>query len=59
MPWSICGFGTEYFGQRELQPYGSYVTTEFLTALGFPLLPLGSQRIRDVGPASFGPGGVG
>jgi hypothetical protein len=57
--WSIYGFGTEYFSQRELRPDGSYVTTEFLTALDIPLVPLGSQRVREVGPASFGPGSVG
>jgi hypothetical protein len=59
MPWSIYGFGTEYFGQRELQRDGSYVTTEFLTALGIPLVPLGSQRVRKDGLESFGPSVIG
>ena len=59
MPWSFNGFGTEYLGQRELQPDGSYVTTEFVTALGIPLIPLGSRRVREIGTASFGPGVVG
>ena len=59
MPWSIYGFGTEYFGQRELRPDGSYVTTEFLTALSIPLVPLGSQRVREVGSGSFRPSAAG
>src|SRR5580658_7995146 len=59
MPWSTCGFGTEYLGQRELQPDGSYVTTEFFTAFGIPLVPLRSKRVREVGPEYFVPGGVG
>lgn len=59
MPWSVYGFGTEYLGQRELRPDGSYVTTEFFTVLGIPLVPLGSQRVRELGPGSFGPSVVG
>jgi hypothetical protein len=57
MPWSTCGFGTEYFGQRGPQPDGSYVTTEFVTAFGIPLVPLRSRRVREVGPEFFGRGG--
>lgn len=59
MPWSFCGFGTGYLGQRELQRDGSYVTTEFLIALGIPLVPLGSQRVREAGAASFRSSAVG
>jgi hypothetical protein len=53
MPWSTCGFGTEYFGRREVQPDGFYVTTEFVTAFGIPLVPLRSQQVREIGPEIF------
>src|ERR1700722_2534230 len=59
MPWSTCGFGTEYFGQREVQPDGFYVTTEFVTAFGIPLVPLRSQQVREIGPEISRRGGGG
>jgi hypothetical protein len=44
VPTTIIGFGTRYLGQRDYGPDGSYVTTEFVTALYIPLIPLRSFR---------------
>ena len=50
MPFTINAIGTTYYGKRDLQPDGSYVTTEWVVFLFVPLIPLRSRRlIRDPG----------
>jgi len=49
MASSIAGFGTRFVGQRDYQSDGSYVTTEFVTALYLPLVPLRSFRVVETG----------
>lgn len=49
MPSSFNGIGTTYFGRREVEPDGSYVTTEWISFLYCPLFPLGSFRVKPTG----------
>lgn len=46
MPSSLNGTGTMYYGQRDLAPDGSYVTTEWITFAWIPLIPLKSYRVQ-------------
>ena len=52
MPYTLNGFGTRYYGKRELAEDGSYITTLWITGLYVPILPLGSYRVRPVGQGS-------
>jgi hypothetical protein len=45
MPKSFNGTGTMYYGQREVGPDGSYITTEWVTLAWIPLIPLKSYRV--------------
>jgi len=49
MPYTLNGFGTRYYGKRDQAEDGSYVTTQWVTALYLPLLPIGSYRVKPVG----------
>lgn len=49
MPYTLNGFGTRYYGRRDVAEDGSYVTTLWATALYVPLLPLGSYRVLPYG----------
>ncbi|SRR5712692_9322956 len=49
MPFTLNGFGTSFYGKRDLAEDGSYITTTWITALWVPLLPLRSYRVRPVG----------
>jgi len=46
--YSINGFGTTYYGMRDFERDGSYVTTRWFILGTLPIVPLGSIRIRDV-----------
>jgi hypothetical protein len=45
MPFEFKGCGTQYIGERDLRPDGSFVTTEWITLLHLPLVPLRSARV--------------
>lgn len=45
MPYSFQGCGTKFYGKKAEALDGSYITTEWLTLLHFPLIPLGSFRV--------------
>ena len=45
MPFSIHGFGTTYYGERDYRPDRSYVTTEWLVIGFVPVQPLQSLRV--------------
>jgi hypothetical protein len=45
MPININGCGTAYYGRRDPRPDGSYITTEWVIVLCFPIIPLGSYRL--------------
>lgn len=44
MPTNIVGFGTMFIGERDYTFDGSFVTTEFVTVLYVPVVPLRSFR---------------
>ncbi|HEV2399498.1 MAG TPA: hypothetical protein VGS27_21320 [Candidatus Sulfotelmatobacter sp.] len=52
MPHSVNGIGTRFYGKRDRDPDGSYVTTMWFTFLYLPILPLGSFRVLPVGEAT-------
>lgn len=45
MPYAFNGVGTTYYGNRDPEPDGSYITTEWLVVGYVPLLPLRSFRV--------------
>ena len=45
MPFSINGIGTNFYGKREFHEDGSYVTTEWIIFIFFPVVPLRSLRV--------------
>jgi hypothetical protein len=52
MPFSVNGCGTKYYGKREKDVDGSYVTTEWITLIHLPLIPIGSFRVQPTGRSS-------
>lgn len=44
MAFTFNGFGTKFYGEADLRSDGSFVTTEWVTALYVPLIPLRSFR---------------
>ena len=51
MPYSINGFGTKFYGERDFRNDGTFVTTEWVTAVFVPLIPLRSLRLRPSRPS--------
>jgi hypothetical protein len=45
MPSLNNGFGTQYLGQRDFRPDGSYLTTTFFCLLYLPIFPIRSVRV--------------
>jgi hypothetical protein len=45
MPGAINGFGTTYYGCSDIEPDGSYLTTEWVTVFYVPIYPVGSWRV--------------
>jgi hypothetical protein len=48
MPFTFNGTGTTYYGQRDIAPDGSYVTTRWFCILWVPIIPLDSWRVLPV-----------
>ena len=46
MTGTFLGIGTREYGQRDVQPDGSFVTTKFLVIVFLPLWPLGTRKVR-------------
>jgi hypothetical protein len=46
MPYTINGCGTKYYGRRDQESDGSYITTEWIVFLFLPLMPIGSYRVQ-------------
>lgn len=44
------GCGTKFYGQRDFEPDGTYVTTEWLVLLYIPIIPISSLRVAYTGP---------
>ena len=45
MAFTLNGFGTRFYGEGDLRPDGSFITTEWVTAAYLPILPLRSFRL--------------
>lgn len=48
MPHTLNGTGTRYYGEREHDIGGTYITTKWIVLFGIPLLPLSSWRVYPV-----------
>jgi hypothetical protein len=49
MPYTFNGCGTRFYGQQDRAADGSYVTTEWITLVYVPLIPIRSFRVLPVG----------
>lgn len=49
MPWSFNGCGTRLYGNREQGDDGSFVTTEWITLVYLPIIPIRSFRVLPEG----------
>jgi hypothetical protein len=45
MPQSVNGIGTTYYGKRDFEENGSYITTEWVIFLYLPIVPVASFRV--------------
>jgi len=45
MAFTFNGFGTKFYGEGDLRPDGSFITTEWITAVYIPVIPLRSFRL--------------
>ena len=52
MPFSANGVGWTYYGQRDLGPDGSFITTEWFIVFHLPIFPLRSHRAISHGTQS-------
>lgn len=48
---SFNGFGTAIYGKRDFLQDGSFVTTKWIIFFWIPIVPIGSMRLRTLGPA--------
>lgn len=48
MPESVNGFGTAFYGKCDIEPDGSYITTEFNIILFVPFSAVASYRVKPV-----------
>src|SRR5262245_41757667 len=46
MPATVFSCGTKFYGKRDFQSDGSFVTTEWIIAGYVPLIPLHTLRVR-------------
>ncbi len=53
MAQTFNGIGTIYYGKKALDEDGSYVTTKWFVIGFFPLVPLGSARVRPLGSSGI------
>lgn len=51
MTFSFNGIGTIYYGKRNVDENGSYITTKFFIFAKLPIIPLGSYIVMPHGPA--------
>jgi len=49
MPYTFNGTGTAYYGKRDKEPDGSYITTEWFVLLYLPIFPRRSFRVLPKG----------
>ena len=53
MPFTMSGTGTRYYGEREHDIGGQYVTTLWIVVFGVPILPLSSWRVYPLDDGQF------
>ncbi|MCW5664650.1 MAG: hypothetical protein KIT35_12505 [Piscinibacter sp.] len=53
MPFTLNGTGTKYYGEREHDIGGTYITTKWIVILGIPVLPLSSWRVYPLDDGAF------
>jgi hypothetical protein len=53
MPFTLNGTGTKYYGAREHDIGGTYITTKWIVVFGIPLLPLSSWRVYPLDEEHF------
>lgn len=51
MAYTFNGIGTTFYGKRDFRKDGTFVTTEWVSFVYFPLFPLRSLRVCYQGPA--------
>jgi hypothetical protein len=45
MRLKLGGIGSQFYGEGDLRPDGSYITTDWFVVAYIPLFPLGSRRV--------------
>ena len=53
MAFTLNGCGTKFYGERDYMPDGTFVTTEWITILYLPIVPLRSYRIKPLRSSGF------
>ena len=53
MPFTFNGTGTRYYGEREHDIGGTYITTKWIVVVGIPILPLSSWRVYPIGDNQY------
>jgi len=53
MTFTLNGTGTKYYGEREHDIGGTYITTKWIVILGVPRVPLSSWRVFPLNSAQF------
>ena len=49
MPSTFNGTGTMYYGEKDIEPDKSFVTTEWIVLFFVPIIPIGSFRVLETG----------
>ena len=52
MAYSLYGCGTGYRADTPLLPDGTFITTKWIMLFFFPVIPLGSYRVKYLGSTS-------
>lgn len=53
MAYSFNGCGTRFYGQRDIEPNSSYITTEWVVIVFFPIFPIRSLRVCGGNPGTL------
>ena len=46
MAYTLNGMGTAFYGQRDFQTNGTFITTEWIAIFYLPLIPIRSLRVK-------------
>ncbi|MES2942755.1 MAG: hypothetical protein V4772_07790 [Pseudomonadota bacterium] len=53
MPFTFNGTGTKYYGEREHDIGGTYITTKWVVIFAIPVFPLSSWRVYPIDEERF------